>query len=115
MKSPLLISFTILAILASTASGQVIPVFKNIDEDDNGLISKTEAKESKNSTLGKYFSKLDSNKDGSLNDAEFSKLKAAVSAQNKKERAAKKAKERARQKAAQERRRKQNRNRNRRK
>jgi len=108
MRSSLFTSFAALTILSTTASAQVIPVFKNIDKDDDGLISKTEAKESKNSTLGKYFSTLDSDKSGSIDKIEFSKLKEAVSAQNKKERAQKEAKEKAQRKAAQEKKKKQN-------
>jgi hypothetical protein len=54
----------------SNSSAKGGDVFGKLDKDTDGMVSKTEAKKDKD--LGKQFDTLDSNKDGKLDNAEFS-------------------------------------------
>lgn len=63
-----------------------MPAFKNVDKDEDGVISLQESKSSGNTTLKNFFAQLDSNKDSEVTTSEFERLKDLVKAANAKKR-----------------------------
>lgn len=90
-KHSFILPLATLIFTSTSIHAQVIPAFRNIDKDRDGFIGSLEAKASGNTTLKKYFKKLDLNKDEKVDAKEFAKLKTAVAAENKKKRAAREA------------------------
>jgi len=70
MKVLIPIAFA-LAISGTAANAADDPQFNKLDTDHNGVVDPTEAKQMP--TLAKQFSTADTNRDGSLDQAEYKK------------------------------------------
>jgi len=70
-----MLSIIVFADPALLKSAVNAPYFDEIDVDSNNLISKIEAKNSKNTWLDNSFDFIDKNKDGVLSKPEYEKAK----------------------------------------